>query len=581
MDILSLLLLIRFWSKKREKRTIFFRDFKRPNLRKLFALKSKGKRAIYARYAIRTEERESGLARTEASFWMGQKCSTLVIDSDAADDGSKTNKKNEMNERDLEDERVTEITREFVEFGRCCSLQSGGDDSDDEELEGLGRDNQAPFCYKREERVKVVGEVDISEGTYSSRKGVCAKWVVGERDVREAMANLSSDGKCYSKVFELRDTAFQYVLKAEREGTEEEEEEIKTATALVSVYLKSTKPGNLIDIALTMRVILICANKGERILLQEAYSRQTMDSDCEYFGLRNFFKSRVGVDSKIKNDIDDGTLGDRFQLVCETEFESILSFGEINKIGTSTTIIDEKRHKTPIVAYCVSENPLLFVFENFLQDSETDALLDLASQDLKRSRVTDGKLSNGRTSSSAFLIGAKGKEEVVLTIEKRMLDSLRTVPIINSRRNDTRNLQGSEPMQIVRYTRSEKYTSHFDNKAGSFRRIATFMVYLSDQCKGGCTFFPKGVPSFQSLNEYDDEARGEEIGIKIHPKKGRAILFFSISEGPPFRENPSSLHEGMTVQKGEKYIATKWLTREPVDKDDDEAEFFSSDAEID
>lgn len=107
------------------------------------------------------------------------------------------------------------------------------------------------------------------------------------------------------------------------------------------------------------------------------------------------------------------------------------------------------------------------------------------------------------------------------------------------------------------------------------------MVYLSDQCKGGCTFFPKGVPSFQSLNEYDDEARGEEIGIKIHPKKGRAILFFSISEGPPFRENPSSLHEGMTVQKGEKYIATKWLTREPVDKDDDEAEFFSSDAEID
>ena len=40
----------------------------------------------------------------------------------------------------------------------------------------------------------------------------------------------------------------------------------------------------------------------------------------------------------------------------------------------------------------------------------------------------------------------------------------------------------------------------------------------------------------------------QQNGVKIHPKLGRAILFFSISENP-FRENPLKLHEGQIVKK--------------------------------
>ena len=126
-------------------------------------------------------------------------------------------------------------------------------------------------------------------------------------------------------------------------------------------------------------------------------------------------------------------------------------------------------------------------------------------------------------------------------------------------------------MQIVRYGKNEKYTSHFDNKAGSFRRVATFMCYLSDQCEGGCTNFPKAEPlflepsfdehgAFKPFGRKKKTVASEQHGVKIHPKLGRAILFFSISE-EPFRENPLSLHEGQTVRKGEKFICTKWLTR--------------------
>ena len=45
----------------------------------------------------------------------------------------------------------------------------------------------------------------------------------------------------------------------------------------------------------------------------------------------------------------------------------------------------------------------------------------LAQPDLRRSRVTDGKLSEGRTSSSTFLTGSRSDAPVVRLIERRIL----------------------------------------------------------------------------------------------------------------------------------------------------------------
>jgi hypothetical protein len=61
----------------------------------------------------------------------------------------------------------------------------------------------------------------------------------------------------------------------------------------------------------------------------------------------------------------------------------------------------------------LSESPLLLVFDNFLSPAECDNLMAIASPELRRSRVTDGKLSDGRTSSSTFLTGARQEEPLV------------------------------------------------------------------------------------------------------------------------------------------------------------------------
>ena len=63
----------------------------------------------------------------------------------------------------------------------------------------------------------------------------------------------------------------------------------------------------------------------------------------------------------------------------------------------------------------LSESPLLLVFDNFLAAEECAELMSIAEPDLRRSRVTDGKLSDGRTSSSTFLTGAKQDEPIVRT----------------------------------------------------------------------------------------------------------------------------------------------------------------------
>jgi len=59
------------------------------------------------------------------------------------------------------------------------------------------------------------------------------------------------------------------------------------------------------------------------------------------------------------------------------------------------------------------------------------------------SRVTDGKLSDGRTLSSTFLTGARQDEPLVRTIEARILRAVRSAGLIAARR-----LESDGPMGL-------------------------------------------------------------------------------------------------------------------------------------
>ena len=232
----------------------------------------------------------------------------------------------------------------------------------------------------------------------------------------------------------------------------------------------------------------------------------------------------------------------------------------------------------------LSESPLLLVFDNFLAAEECAELMSIAEPDLRRSRVTDGKLSDGRTSSSTFLTGAKQDEPIVRTVERRVLRAVKSAGRIAARRAEERGragghacaLSGAEPMQVVKYDEGQMYTAHYDNKQGCVRRAATFMMYLSDVDAGGATHFPKATPTtVRDFAGASADAGARRGGVRIWPKRGRAVCFWSVRAGV---EDPRSLHEAEPIVAGEKWIATKWLQVEEEEEEDEGGDTAAEDA---
>nr|XP_043627845.1 probable prolyl 4-hydroxylase 4 isoform X2 [Erigeron canadensis] len=211
----------------------------------------------------------------------------------------------------------------------------------------------------------------------------------------------------------------------------------------------------------------------------------------------------------------------------------------------------------------VSWKPRAFVYEGFLTDEECDHLISLAKAELKRSSVADNlsgesKLSEVRTSSGMFI--AKNKDPIVAGIE----DKLATWTFLPK--------ENGEDIQVLRYEHGQKYDPHFDyftdpvNVARGGHRIATVLMYLSNVEKGGETVFPSAEASrHQKTSKADDDlSECAKKGIAVKPKKGDALLFFSLY--PTAIPDAMSLHGGCPVLQGEKWSATKWIHVDAFDK---------------
>ena len=73
------------------------------------------------------------------------------------------------------------------------------------------------------------------------------------------------------------------------------------------------------------------------------------------------------------------------------------------------------------------------------------------------------------------------------------------------------------------------------------QRIASVVMYLNTPAQGGGTAFP-------------------EVGLIVTARRGAAV-YFAYEGG-----DQSSLHAGLPVLQGEKWIATKWLRERPYRK---------------
>lgn len=194
----------------------------------------------------------------------------------------------------------------------------------------------------------------------------------------------------------------------------------------------------------------------------------------------------------------------------------------------------------------VNNEPLVYVFENFLSDAEVDQLLAAARPKLKKALVSDKKSgveSEGRSGSNCWI---PFKQHPV--IEEL---SLRVAEVVGL------PLDQAESLQVIHYDKSQEYAPHYDAWDASTergqrcmlkggQRLVTCLMYLNDVPGGGGTSFPN-------------------LDMEVRAKKGRMVLFHNCYQGRNLR-HPDSLHGGMPVVEGEKWACNFWF-REAVYQD--------------
>jgi len=185
------------------------------------------------------------------------------------------------------------------------------------------------------------------------------------------------------------------------------------------------------------------------------------------------------------------------------------------------------------------EAPMLRVLDGMLTGQECAELIELARPRLERALTVDSdgthQVDHRRTSEGMFF--TLNELPLVGCIEQR-LASLLGVPVNHG-----------EGLQILHYLPGQEYEPHYDwfdpeqpgygaITAVGGQRIASVVMYLNTPALGGGTAFP-------------------EIGLTVTARRGSAV-YFAYEGG-----DRSSLHAGLPVLRGEKWIATKWLRERP------------------
>lgn len=202
----------------------------------------------------------------------------------------------------------------------------------------------------------------------------------------------------------------------------------------------------------------------------------------------------------------------------------------------------------------ISWEPRASVFHNFLSKEECEYLISIAQPRMEKSTVVDSetgqsKDSRVRTSSGTFLV--RGRDKIVQRIEKRIAD-FTFIPV-----------EHGEGLQILHYEVGQKYEPHYDyfldeyNTQNGGQRIATILMYLSDVEEGGETVFPAAKGNYSAVPYWNELSECGKGGLSVKPKRGDALLFWSMK--PDATLDPSSLHGGCAVIKGNKWSSTKWM----------------------
>src|SRR5688572_7602642 len=182
----------------------------------------------------------------------------------------------------------------------------------------------------------------------------------------------------------------------------------------------------------------------------------------------------------------------------------------------------------------------LFILRNFLDDASCAALRQLIDANRRPSTIADDQgIAAFRTSETCDLDPA---HPLVASVQCRLAE-LTGIP-----------LSHGEPLQGQRYAPGQEFKPHTDtfnpgsadyflHCAEGGQRSWTAMIYLNRPEEGGATRF-------------------KLIGKTVQPESGKLLLWNNLlPDGTP---NEATLHQGMKVRKGAKYILTQWFRERPL-----------------
>lgn len=177
----------------------------------------------------------------------------------------------------------------------------------------------------------------------------------------------------------------------------------------------------------------------------------------------------------------------------------------------------------------------LFIVRGFLDEATCTTLVELIDDNRRPSTIADDVgVADFRTSETCDL---DWHIPIVGDVDRKIADLLGI------------SLAASEPLQGQRYAPGQEFKPHTDtfepsgydflvHTAESGQRTWTAMIYLNEPEGGGATRFKR-------------------IGKTVQPETGKLLAWNNLlADGRP---NPATLHQGMKVRKGTKYVLTKWF----------------------
>ena len=186
------------------------------------------------------------------------------------------------------------------------------------------------------------------------------------------------------------------------------------------------------------------------------------------------------------------------------------------------------------------QQPRLSTHDDVFSELECEYVIALAEPLLAPSFIIDPVSGRplrhpNRTSHSMAFPGHDG--DLWLRQLQRRLAHLANMPLMHSER-----------LAVLRYGIGEEYRPHRDylrvstaqDTSGEHagQRLTTAFCYLNDVEAGGETDFPL-------------------LKACVRPKRGRVVMFDNVNaDGSP---DPSTLHAGLPIERGEKWLATMWF----------------------